>query len=373
MNIGFDAKRFFLNQTGLGNYSRDLVKGILEKEEENNYFLYTPEGEVDLRTKFLSNRENVQIVYPTGIFKKFKSYWRSIRLEKELVKNKIDVFHGLSHEIPKKRKNSKIKYVVTIHDLIFIRYPKNYPAVDRKIYLKKVKYACDNADKVIAISEQTKKDIIEFLNIPANKIEVIYQTCAYSFTVPVNYQYKDVVQKKYNLPENFILNVGTIETRKNLAILVEAIGKTHTQLPLVVVGRRTEYLDEVWEKVVSSGLEKQVAFLENVSFLDLPAIYQMANLFVYPSVFEGFGIPILEALYSRIPVISATGSCLEEAGGEHSIYVDPKNSDELAEKIDLVIESPDLQLKMKEEGYKYASKFNSEKQAELVLDLYNKL
>ena len=179
--------------------------------------------------------------------------------------------------------------------------------------------------------------------------------------------------KKYNLPENFILNVGTIEKRKNLATLVEAIGKTHTQLPLVVIGKKTDYLDEVWSKVESGGIEKQVAFLENVSFLDLPAIYQMANLFVYPSFFEGFGIPILEALYSKIPVISATGSCLEEAGGEHSIYVDPNNSDELAEKIDLVIESPDLQIKMKEEGYKFAQNFSSDKQAKSILELYKKI
>jgi len=373
MNIGFDAKRFFLNQTGLGNYSRDLVNGILEKEEDNNYFLYTPEGEIDMRTKFLKGRDEVKIIYPKGIFKRFKSYWRSVRLEKELVKNKIDVFHGLSHEIPKKRKGSKIKYVVTVHDLIFIRYPKNYSRIDRKIYLKKVKYACENADKIIAISLQTKRDIIEYLKIPSEKIEVIYQTCAKSFMLKVNYQYIDVVQKKYNLPENFILYVGTVETRKNLGLLVDALGKTYTKLPLIVVGKKTKYLDEVWQKVEENGLQKQVAFLENVSFLDLPSIYQMANLFVYPSRFEGFGIPVLEALYSRTPVIAATGSCLKEAGGEHSIYINPDDSDELAEKIDLVIESPELQLKMKEKGYEYALNFSSEKQAEEVLKVYRSL
>jgi glycosyltransferase involved in cell wall biosynthesis len=107
--------------------------------------------------------------------------------------------------------------------------------------------------------------------------------------------------------------------------------------------------------------------------MDLPAIYQMANLFVYPSVFEGFGIPVLEALYSRTPVIAATGSCLEEVGGEHTIYVDPLNSDELAIKIDSVIESDELQLKMKEEGHKFAQKFSSQNQANQLIEIYKSL
>ncbi len=373
MKIGFDTKRFFLNSTGLGNYSRDLVRGVLEEEKDNDYFLYTTGGEIDLKTKFLKNHSNIKIVTPTGIYKKMKSYWRSVRLEKQLLKDGVEVFHGLSHEIPKKNKLSKIKYVVTIHDLIFLRFPENYNRIDREIYKKKVEYACTTADKIIAISEQTKRDLMEFLKVPSHKIEVIYQSCAASFHHISDYRYRHLVQKKYNLPENYILYVGTIEKRKNLATLVEAIGKSNTQLPLVAIGKQTDYTKEVMDMIDKYKLGNQVALLQNVTFLDLPSIYQSANLFVYPSLFEGFGIPVLEALYSKTPVIAATGSCLEEAGGPNSIYVDPKNSDELAQQIDRVIENGELQLEMKEKGFEYAQNFNSQKQAKAVLEVYEKL
>ena len=373
MKIGFDAKRLFLNNTGLGNYSRDLVRGVLEQAKENDYFLYTTGGEIDLKTKFLKDHPNAEIVYPSGLYKKMKSYWRSVKLERELIKNGVEVYHGLSHEIPRKNKLSKIKYVVTIHDLIFLRFPENYNRIDRKIYKKKVEYACKTADKIIAISEQTKRDLIEFLNVPENKIEVIYQSCAKSFHHISDYRYRDLIKNKYNLPENYILYVGTIEKRKNLATLIEAIGKSNTKLPLVAVGKQTDYTKEVMAMVDKYNLGNQVALLQNVSFLDLPSIYQSANLFVYPSFFEGFGIPVLEALYSKTPVIAAIGSCLEEAGGPNSIYIDPKNSDELASAIDRVIENPELQLEMKEKGFEYAQNFTSENQAKEVLEIYEGL
>ena len=332
MNIGFDAKRFFHNKTGLGNYSRDLVRGLLEHHPEHHYHLFTPSSHIDLQNKFLKGYKNVSIVEPKGINASMKSYWRSVGLEKDLKKNKVDIFHGLSHEIPKKKKGSTIKYVVTIHDLIFLRYPKNYKTIDRKIYLKKVQHACEVADKIIAISQQTKKDIIEFLKVDESKIEVVYQTCSSAFMKESHFSYQESVLRKYNLPENFILTVGTVEKRKNIASLVEAIGKSRTQLPLVVVGAQTDYIKEVEAAVTKYKLDEQVAFLQNVSFLDLPALYQLANLFVYPSVFEGFGIPILEALYSKTPVIAATGSCLEEVGGPSSVYVDPFDTDTMAEE-----------------------------------------
>jgi glycosyltransferase involved in cell wall biosynthesis len=373
MNIGFDAKRFFLNNTGLGNYSRDLIKGILEENSSNNYFLFTPTEESNSRTNFIKDYKNVEVVGPKNLYKRFKSYWRSVRLESVLKKYDIQVYHGLSHEIPKNNSFTKIKYVVTIHDLIFIRYPENYSIFDRKLYTQKVKYACKNADVIIAISEQTKRDLIEFLAVPEKKIKVVYQTCSDIFDIKADYRVQNIVKKKYNLPNKYVLSVGTIEKRKNLELVIRAMDKMHTDIPLVVVGKKTIYFQEIEREIEKHGLKKKVIFLENVEFIELPELYESASLFVYASVFEGFGIPVLEALYSRTPVIAAKGSCLEEVGGPNSIYVDPHDYLKLAIQMDKVLKNELLQQEMKEKGYEYAKNFSTIKQAKEVLKIYEGL
>lgn len=370
MRIGFDAKRFFLNSTGLGNYSRDLIKGLLEVNTAHDYFLFTPKEVINSRTKFIKDHKNVEVVGPHSFYKRFRSYWRSVRLEKVLKKFKIDVYHGLSHEIPRNNSINKIKYVVTIHDLIFLRFPENYTVFDRKMYTQKVKYACKNADVIVAISEQTKRDLIDFLDVPEQKISVVYQSCSPIFDVEADYRVQKMVMKKYNLPPYFMLSVGTIERRKNLISLVRAMETMHTKIPLVVVGKKTDYYNEVVNEIEKLGLEDRIIFLENVDFIELPELYQAASLFLYISVFEGFGIPLLEALYSKTPVIAATGSCLEEVGGPASIYVDPENYLDLAVQMDKVLIDEALQTEMKEKGYAFAKNFSLEKQAKEMLEVY---
>lgn len=373
MNIGFDAKRFFLNNTGLGNYSRDLIKGILQEEKSHNYFLFTPKEESNARTKFIEEYDNVEVVGPSSFYNRFKSYWRSVRLEKVLKKYDVELYHGLSHEIPRNNKLNRIKYVVTIHDLIFLRYPENYKAFDRKIYTQKVKYACKNADVIIAISEQTKRDLIEFLKVSEEKIKVVYQACSEIFDTETDFRIQNIVKKKYNLPNKYMLSVGTIEKRKNLELVIRAMDKMHTDIPLVVVGKKTKYVEQIEKEIEKFGLGNKVIFLDNVDFTELPELYQSASLFLYPSVCEGFGIPILEALYSKTPVIAATGSCLEEAGGPNSIYIDPTDYLKFAIQMDKVLNDESLQTEMKEKGYEYSKNFSLEKQAKEMLEIYKEL
>ena len=173
MKIGFDAKRLFNNYTGLGNYSRTLVKNYAQSST-NSINLYTTHSNNNKETEIFYD-ENKFFLHITKSL--IKSLWRSCGIVKQLKKDKIKIFHGLSNELPIGIKNSGVKSIVTIHDLIFKIYPKTYPLFDRFIYDFKFKHACKTADKIIAISEQTKKDIIRFYNIPENKIEVVYQSC----------------------------------------------------------------------------------------------------------------------------------------------------------------------------------------------------
>jgi glycosyltransferase involved in cell wall biosynthesis len=375
MKIGYDAKRAFQNFTGLGNYSRDLIKNIIGNFDENEYWLYAPKILSHPVTKSLEGLKNVHFISPqSSIDKTFKSLWRSVNLEKELKKDDIEIFHGLSNEIPIRKNSSNVKYVVTIHDLIFKRFPRNYKAIDRRIYNTKFKYACKKADKIIAISQQTKQDIIDFYGIQPSKIEVIYQTCHDNFKKSYTEEIKQHIREKFELPEKYILNVGTIETRKNLNAIIQALPLMKNDIPLVVVGRSTRYMNFLKVQMMKLKIEpNKILFLKNVSIEELPSIYQMASVFVYPSFFEGFGIPIIEALYSGTPVITSNGSCFPEAGGPDSIYVNPENFQEIADKIDIVISDDNLSNEMSLKGKLYAQKFDSLKLAQQVMSVYNQL
>jgi len=369
MKIGFDAKRIYHNYTGLGNYSRDLVSVLAKYKKDNTYFLYNPKKK---RINRLENCINIKEVLPKSKFwKRYSSVWRQGPIVKQLNNDGIQIFHGLSGEIPRGLETTAIKSVVTIHDLIFMRYPKLYKFMERKIHLRKFLYAASHADVVIAISEQTKRDIIEFLGIEPNKIKVVYQGCHPVFKTELSSGFKKEIQEKLSLPANFILNVGTIEKRKNLKSLVNAIATLDVHL--IVVGGKAAYYKEVLKYIEKHNLEHKVTFLKNVELKELAALYQLADLFVYPSIFEGFGIPIIEALYSKTPVITSKGSCFSEAGGPGSIYVEATDVKALKNSIQKVLEDPILAENMVEKGYAFAQKFNDELIAENMMDVYKNL
>lgn len=370
MKIGYDAKRAFYNNTGLGNYSRWLIKGIASFNSSNTLYLYTPKAKANPRLNFIGNYPNIHTLTPKS--KWFTSWWRSKGVVKDLKRDDIELYHGLSHELPSGIEQTGIKSVVTVHDLIFMRYPKQFGAVNYRIYLAKVKHACRVADKIIAISQKTKDDLIELLGIDPKKIEVIYQGCDPSFAIEQTAAQKSAVKEKYNLPKHFILSVGTIEERKNLLLTVKAL-KNIDGIMLVVVGKETKYTEQVKAYITANNLNQRVMFLKDVTFAELPAIYQLASVFVYPSRYEGFGIPVLEALNSGTPVIAATGSCLEEAGGPDSLYVSPDDDTNLAEKLNKVLSDDGLRQHMITKGRTYAANFTNDKLSLQLMQLYQNI
>lgn len=372
MRIGFDGKRAVQNFTGLGNYSRYIIDILYRFSPGNEYVLYAPRKRSSRNfDKLLQHCPLLKTIYPEGSWKRFKSLWRTFGLTSRLEDDGIDIFHGLSNELPLNiRKAKNVKSVVTIHDLIFLRYPAYYHWIDRKIYTYKFRKACENADVVIAISECTKRDIISYFHIPEEKIKVVYQGCDASFTQVVTSEKKQEVREKYDLPEHYILNVGSIEERKNVLLAVKALPHLPQEMHLVIVGRRAPYTDEVETFIRIHHLEDRVKILSGVPFIDLPAIYQQAEIFVYPSRFEGFGIPIIEAIHSGLPVVAATGSCLEEAGGPDSIYVHPDDVEAMVAALKRLLGNIDLRQKMIERGRTFVCSFAEEKQAQQLMEIY---
>lgn len=370
MKIGFDGKRAANNVTGLGNYSRLLIDHLSNQFPENQYYVYTPKVNVSIRKYSLFSKENVKLELPPK--NSTSPIWRSVGVVLSLVKDKVALFHGLSQEIPYGLKENGIKSVVTIHDLIFLVKPSYYRFFDRIIYKYKSKYACNHADRIIAISEQTKKDIVRFYQVDPTKIDVIYQSCDDQFKTLLGESEKEYIQQKYQLPQNYLLNVGTIEARKNLMLLIKAMPLIDPTYSLVVIGKETKYAKLVKKEIENLNLQKRVIFLKAVPFNDLPGIYQMASTFIYPSHYEGFGIPIIEALYGKVPVVAATGSCLEEAGGPDSFYVSPNDSIELAVAVNKVLKNKELKTVMIEKGLAHAQRFNSDIVTKQVMDCYLK-
>ena len=373
MNIGFDAKRAIQNNTGLGNYSRYVIEILSRFYEGNGYFLYAPKNRKNPRLEAIQTRKTVFFRFPVSIWKRFSSLWRTFGVKEDLKKDQITVFHGLSNELPIHIKRTGIPTVVSIHDLIFLRYPGFYPPIDRWIYKLKFRHACRVADRIIAVSECTKRDIISSFGAPEEKIKVVYQSCHSSFKEILSPDMKENVRREYSLPAQYLLYVGTIENRKNLLLIVKALKYLDIDIHLVAVGKKTRYQTVVEKYVMEHHLSTRVHFHHHVSFKHLPAFYQLAQIFILPSYYEGFGIPVIEALTSGTPVIAATGSCLEEAGGEHSIYIDPDNETMLADKINWILNDTTLANQMSEEGKKYVERFSDENIAKDFMAIYKEV
>jgi len=373
MRIGFDAKRAVLNNTGLGNYSRDTIRILSQFYSDNKYFLYTPKNNNNPRLSFISNRSNTFICTPQSLINKIlKSYWRSKSITTDLFNNKIDIYHGLSHELPLGIEKTSIKTVVTIHDLIFIRYPYLFKTIDRKIYYKKSKSACRRADKIIAVSEQTKKDIINFFDISEKKITVVYQGCNKVFQSSIPLEQKEEVLIKYQIPKDYLLYVGSIEKRKNLLTILKTLKELPNQ-KLVVIGKGRSYKEKCLKFIAKNNLSTRVTFLSRLSLEEMAAIYQSAQIMIYPSIFEGFGIPILESLFSKTPVITSKGGCFSESGGPNSKYINPLSIKEMKKAILEIQNSTNLQNSMAEKGFEYAQNYTDDKISANLIGVYNKL
>jgi glycosyltransferase involved in cell wall biosynthesis len=357
MNVGFDAKRVFHNATGLGNYSRDVLRILHRLRPEHALVAYTPRPG---KLPFDLAGGRFEVRGPRSVLgRAIPALWRTRGIVRDLKADRIDVFHGLSNELPAGIASSGVASVVTIHDLIFERFPELYPPIDRRIYAAKARSAARRAGIIVSVSEQTARDLVELYGVDRARIRVVYQTCHEAFRTPVPEDRLKAVAARYELPPRFVLAVGTIERRKNLLLALRAL-KDLPGVLLVAVGRPTPYAEELVMFARANGLTDRVRLLSGVSTPDLAAMYRLATLALYPSLFEGFGIPIVEALYSGTPVVTTQGGCFAEAGGPGSAYVDPRDVVGLRETLGRLLEDEGARARMSEAGLRHAARFSDE-------------
>ena len=385
MIIGFDAKRIVRNGTGLGSYGRTLVNDLaVAGAKELNLRLYAPDrGRDELRNQ-IAERPNVTFCYPqhhaaVANSKLYtlnsKLYWRSRGIVGDLQRDGVQLYHGLSGELPVGLRKAGIRSVVTIHDLIFMRHPEYYHWIDTKIYTWKFRQTIREADHIIAISECTKRDIMELGGVSKDKITVIYQSFAPRFSKSEELRNAAANSKLYTLNSKlkYILSVGTIEERKNTLLAVKALHHLPEELSLVLVGRSTKYAETIRQYAAKHGLTNRVKLLHGVSDEELPALYAGAEAFVYPSRYEGFGIPIIEAIAMGLPVVACTGSCLEEAGGPDSLYVAPDDAEGLAAAVRQVLRGAAGREQRIARSREYIQRFEGNDVAQQVIDVYRKV
>ncbi len=363
MRIGFDAKRLFFNQTGLGVYSRLLLEGVMSHAPENEYILYA-------RTP-----EKSQWYHPFSdysIRSSKKPFWRSWGIVQDINKDQCDIYHGLSHEIPFNSRYLKCKTVVTIHDTIFKVNPELYSPIDRWIYDKKWKHSCRNANLIVSVSQHTRDDIIEYYQADPERIKVIPPPV--DFNAEVSATTLEEVRTSFNLPSEFLLFVSSITERKNLSGLLQALHMIppSERPPLVIVGTGNQ--ESLLKKyAIDHDLSKDIHWVGHVNNSELPAFYHLATALVYPSFYEGFGLPIVEALLCSTPVITSRTSSMPEAAGPGALLINPHEPETIKDAICELLYDKDLQLQLANRGHSHAVQFSQNRIAEKMLQAYSEL
>ncbi len=376
MKIGFDAKRALHNNRGLGNFSRTLLIGLEKYLKELEVHLYSPHVKEETFIKWKENHDQFLYHHPQSKFLSFfPSLWRSVLLTNDLKREDLDVYHGLSHELPPGIEKTDIKSVVTIHDLVYLRFPQYFSKIDRKVYGYKFKNACERANQIIAICHQTKDDIINYFNIHADKIEVHYQACHPQFYKSCDEAFIKELQLQYSINSPFLLFVGALEERKNALGLLRAYSLIASKIKqdLIIIGRGGKYKEKLYQLIDEFSLKSRVRILEDVPYNENPAFCQMADLMIYPSFFEGFGLPIVESMFSGTPIITSRGGVFPEAGGNAACYVNPKDPQEMGNAILTILSSENLQKEMIENGFLKAKEFHIDKTSKKLMDLYKSL
>lgn len=354
MKIAIDVQTTLGQKSGFGYYVKNLVENLEKNDSQNEYFLATPKETHDLSTpqRFI---------------------WDQFAFPKRAKKVKVDILHQPCFSAPLFYRG---KVIVTCHDIISILFPKNLPLWSRLFYSKWMPFSYRRADMIIADSERTKKDIIKYLKIDPGKIKVIYLATSTDFKSVKDKNIIDTVKNKYKTGQKYFIHVGTLEPRKNLSFLVKAFShavKEGIDENLVIVGKKGWYYAGLFQLVTVLGLKNRVIFTGYADESDIPVLYSGATALTFPSLYEGFGFPPLEAMSCGTPVISSNTSSLPEVVGEAGILIPPKNEKIWADKMIQVSINKKLAQELSKKGLIQAKKFSWEKTAKETVQVYQEV
>lgn len=378
MRIAIDYTAAIRQGAGIGNYVRNLVDAMLAQDSRNQYTLLTSGHPTpDHPFPKADNVRGRSIIIPDRYLNILWYRWR-LPLHATLFTGMVDIYHGPDFVLPPI--NGNVRKVVTVHDLAFLEHPE-YAVPQLAAYLKKVvPEAIAAADVVAAVSQATRQTLIEYFNTSPEKITTIPNGIRSYFRRITDPILLAATRHKFGLKHPLVLGVGTLEPRKNHLGLIKAFHKaqssaTKKQRPamLALAGGPGWLYDETQQLIAKLKLENKVCFLGRVSELELITLYSMADVFVFPSFYEGFGVPPIEAMACGAPVITSNTSSLPEVVGDAALLIDPHNTGELARAILQVLENEQLRDELRQKGYARAQYFTWPKSASKMLSVYQRL
>ncbi len=349
--FGYNKTTNLPNRVGSSVYCFELLKNLAKIDVKNNYEIFLPQSPTNDLPKATDTWK--YRILPS------RKMWTITSLSLNLLKDRsLDVFFTPTHYLPI---FAPKKSVVSILDVSYLYFPELFKKKDL-IQLKKwTSYSAKKSMKILTISESSKNDIIKEYGVKEEKVEVIYPGINKVSSSKYRVLSMDKLGKKFGINGKYILFVGTLQPRKNITRLIEAYSKIETDVSLIIVGRRGWKYEEILNAPEKYNVKDKVLFLENVTDEELPVLYKNAEFFILPSLYEGFGIPVLEAMNYGTPVITSNVSSLPEAGGDAALYVDPNSVSDISEKMKKLLEDDNLKKQLIEKGKKQVEKFSWEK------------
>lgn len=374
MNICIDVRPFLKKETGVGIYLKNLIWNISKIDSENSYYLFSSSLKDRFDRKKVPDSSNFHLFdfpFPVSFVNFLWNKFQFPDIEFFLLK-KIDIVHS-PHPflIP-----TRGKCIITIHDLFFFKNPGATVREIKTDFPEKVSDSIKKADGIICSSKFTKSEVIRLFRCKEEKIKVIPHGVNEIFKKEPDKFLIEKVKSKYSLPSKFILFVGNIEPRKNLETLIEAFGvfrEKFKDFKLLIVGEKVLGFEKIKKKIDEFGLEGSVVFTGYVENQDLSVIYRLSSFFVFPSLEEGFGLPILEAMASSVPIVASGFSSIPEIAGDGAIYFSPHSPLELSEKMEMVLTDEKLRKDLIDKGRERVDGFSWIKSAEMTLQFYKEI
>lgn len=370
MRIGIDATSIPLNRAGAGVYIFQLIKGLARIDIKNEYYIFAKSCHIE---EFEINQPNFHFSELHTSSVSLRLLWEQSLLPLKAVECKLDVLHSLHYTMPILK---SCKSVVSFPDMTYLKFPQMHRPIHRKFFPAMMYWSAKHSDKIIAISESSRLDAIDLLKVESNKIVTVPLAASSSYRLlPSNLV--DQVCEAYKLSKKqYILYVGTLEPRKNIPFLIEGYAKSSKnfpQIPLVLAGKKGWMYDEIFRRVTELGLEEKVRFLNYVPEKDLIALYNGAAAFIYPSFYEGFGLPVLEAMQCGIPVITSNISSMPEVADGAAILINPNSVEEIAVAMRQVLTNRSLVNELSRKGLARSAHFSWKRCAQETLDVYENL